>query len=166
MGGKGPGGGGVRCPAKGNLVGTVKALGTLVQHSCSAFQSLGTPLQLRLTTLPPPPHPSQATYYDGIPEDTAAQAGGATGFVFLICLLANSELGALHAAGAALGQGPGRVGRLSGGQGLLAASCCAWQLLATASQEIGPAGAVAGSASCVEPVAPAAGVGGAFEFRC
>ncbi|KAL4859343.1 hypothetical protein ACK3TF_000461 [Chlorella vulgaris] len=32
----------------------------------------------------------QATYYDGIPEDTAAQAGGATGFVFLICLLANT----------------------------------------------------------------------------
>ena len=36
---------------------------------------------------PPPP---QATYYDDIPEETAEQAGAATGFVFLICLLANT----------------------------------------------------------------------------
>jgi hypothetical protein len=34
--------------------------------------------------------PPQAAYYDDIPEDTAAQAGAATGFVFLICLMANT----------------------------------------------------------------------------
>lgn len=32
----------------------------------------------------------QATYYDQIPEETAEKVGGTTGFVYLICLLANT----------------------------------------------------------------------------
>ena len=38
----------------------------------------------------PSPPPRQPEFYDTIPEDTAAEAGGTTGFLFLICLLANT----------------------------------------------------------------------------
>ena len=37
-----------------------------------------------------PLHLPQATYYAQVPEQSAEQVAGTTGFVFLICLLANT----------------------------------------------------------------------------